>query len=88
MTFNVPKLVAINGKYVCTDAVALMQIQNPSNGISMQVLVIVSPNLKNDLLIGYLQLKKLKVISDDFPFLRLSTTSMHNFDKIEKSIFD
>ena len=86
--FNVPKLVAINGKDVQKDGIASLHIQNPHNGISSDVLAIVSPNLKNQLIIGFPQLKKVGVIPENFLFLRFSVhTNVHaEFDKIKNSI--
>ena len=88
--FNIPKLVAINGKYVRTDGVVSMIIRNLHNGISSRVLIIVSPDLKNDVIIGFPQLKSLGVIPKDFPFSRFSISPLKNaragFNEIKHAI--
>ena len=49
-----PKLIAVNGKKIKVDGVAAIGIKNLHNGMMVRVLAIVSPDVKNDIIVGYL----------------------------------
>ena len=87
--FNVPKLVAVIGKYVRMEGVISLIIQNLHNGFSYQVLVIISPDITNDVILGFPQLKSLKIIPDNFPFSQFSiSNACTDWDEIKFSIFN
>ena len=82
-----PRLVAVNGKKIRVDGVASIRVENLCNGVVTRILAVVSPDLKRDIIIGFRQLKKLKVISKSFPILRFSINKVRahvGFNKKEK----
>ena len=91
-SFNIPKLIAVNGENVRTDGVVPMEILNTHNGKSSKTLVIVSPDVKNDIIISFPQLKKLEVVPKDFPFSHFSfstfKTMQTEFDKTKNDIIN
>ena len=76
--FNIPKMVAVNGEYVRTEGVISMSICNIHNGITSRVLIIVSPDLRNNIIISFPQLKSLGVIPKYFPFSQFPLSTFRN----------
>ena len=52
-----PKLIAVNGDELQIDRMCILHITNLHNGISKTIIAIVSPDVSDDFIIGYPQLK-------------------------------
>ena len=68
-----PKFVSVNGDPVLTTGVVEIVLQAPSSWIRTSA--VMSPAIKNDLIVGFKDLKRLKVIPDGFPLRRIDTES-------------
>ena len=64
---SLPQLTAVNGDPLRVDGVARLRIGIPHSGKSIRTVVVVSPDVKEGLLIGYPDLRNLGVVSKDFP---------------------
>ena len=62
-----PKFIAVNGDELQIDGTCTLRITNLHNDITKSIVAIVSPDVLNDFIIGFPQLKELKVISEKFP---------------------
>ena len=67
MLASLPQLTAVNSDPLRVNGVARLWIGIPHSGNFIQTVVVVSPDVKEGLLLGYLDLRNLGVISKDFP---------------------
>ena len=65
-----PKFAAINRVELKIDGLANLSVQNLNNSISKKFVIIASPDVLNEVLIGFPQLKELGVISRKFPLAK------------------
>ena len=56
-----PKFVTVNGTELKIDGVTIATVENQSNGIRKSMVIIISPDMSNDFILGYLQLKELHI---------------------------
>ena len=87
INYNVqtPKFVAVNGAELRIEGVASVNIENTSNGMVKSMAIIVSPDMKNDLILGYPQLKELGLISKKFPIASYINNT-NEFENLKKLI--
>ena len=64
---SLPQLTAVNGAPLRVEGVAKMRVAIPHSGKSATTVVVVSPDVKEGLLLGYPDLRQLGVVTDDFP---------------------
>ena len=64
---SLPRLTAVNGESLRVDGVAKLRVGVPQSGISASTVVVVSPDVKEKLLLGYPDLRQLGIIDDKFP---------------------
>ena len=83
---NTPTFVAVNGVELQIEGTATIKVMNLNNGVEKKFAIIVSPDVSNDILLGYPHLKELGVISKKFPQAFFSITSNINFEKIRNDI--
>ena len=90
INYNVktPKFVAVNGAELKIDGVAILRVKNQNNDVTKTIAVIISPDVRNDFIIGYPQLKKLNVISEKFPVAAYSINNTNEFEKLKSFICD
>ena len=69
--------IAINGDPIKVNGKAILNVSAP-NGITAPISFIISEDVKNDVLIGYSDLKELKVISDKFPIASIKSSTYFN----------
>ena len=82
---KMPTFAAINGVELQIDGTTIIEIENLSNGIKKTTVTIVSPDVSNDILVGYPQLKELHVIEEKFPlstYCSISNDNPNDFEKI------
>ena len=86
-----PTFATINGAELQIDGTVAIDIENLHNGIRKMTMAIVSPDVSNDILIGYPQLKELGVIKKTFPlsaYRSISNDDSNDFEKIKTSVCD
>ena len=68
------KFAAVNGAKLQIDGTTLIEIENLDNGIRKTTVVIVSPDVSNDILLGYQQstIKRITSHKTEFPIVRVS----------------
>ena len=76
-----PELTAVNVILLHMDGVAKLHVLLPHSGISASIVVVVSPDVKEGLLLGYLDLWQLEVISDNFLDLLMGKRCHVNFSE-------
>ena len=81
-----PKFVAVNGVKLRINGLATITIKNLNNVVGKNFAVIVSPDVTEDILIGYPHLKELGVISKKFPFSTFNIHNTNNFEEIKTTI--
>ena len=81
-----PKFVAVNGAELKIDGITTVTVENLSNGIKKPMAIIVSPDMTNDFILGYPQLKELNVISEKFPFASYRIDNTNDFEILKDRI--
>ena len=67
---------------------ATLKVKNRNNGVEKAMAIVVTPDMKDDFILGYPQLKELEVISNNFPMASYSIVYTNEFENIKKSISD
>ena len=64
---SLPQLTTVNGDPLRVNGVARLRIDIPHSGNFIRTVIVISPDVKEGLLLGYLDLCNLGVVSKDFP---------------------
>ena len=78
--------VAVNGSKLNVSGRVLINIRVPSSSIERLVNVVVSPDLQNEFIIGYMDLRNLEIISESFPVAGIEPSLSTKFNTLKEKL--
>ena len=75
---QLPTLVTVDGRKISISGAAEIKLLNLSNNIKIPIVIVISPDIWDEIIVGFGDLRKLEVIPRGFPMSKFSTFPTSN----------